>query len=145
MILRCRPGAPFATTKATTCISIPKRTSATATAAGRAGTASRCTPKSLAWTTKQPTGSWWTRWKERFGRLHRRSKKAKLAPLALRHDVYYDLLDLLTLLDFHKNQLLKRGLSPERIQENRYRSMPASYSARKRIAVDLAKSPPLFI
>ena len=72
-------------------------------------------------------------------------KNAKLAPLALRHDVYYDLLDLLTLSDFHKNQLLKRGLSPERIQENRYRSMPASYSARKRIAVDLAKSPPLFI
>ncbi len=68
---------------------------------------------------------------------------SKLAPLPLRHDVYYDLLDLLTLSDFHQKQLLKRGLSQERIRENRYRSMPASYSARKRIAAKLAKSYPL--
>lgn len=67
----------------------------------------------------------------------------KLAPLALRHDVYYDLLELLTLSDFHLKQLLKRGLSPERIGENWYRSMPASYSARRRIAAKLAKSYPL--
>ena len=71
------------------------------------------------------------------------AQKAKLAPLALRHDVYYDLLDLLTLSDFHQKQLLKRGLSPERIKENRYRSMPASYSARKRIAAKLSASYPL--
>lgn len=51
-------------------ISIPRRTSATATAAGRAETASRCTPGSPAWTTKQPTGSWWTRWRGSLKRLH---------------------------------------------------------------------------
>ncbi len=70
-------------------------------------------------------------------------KKAKLAPLALRHDVYYDLLELLTLSGFHQKQLLKRGLSPERIKENRYRLMPASYSARKSIAAKLSASYPL--
>ena len=52
-------------------------------------------------------------------------------------------LDLLTLSDFHQKQLLKRGLSLERIRENRYRSMPASYSARKRIAAKLSASYPL--
>ena len=68
---------------------------------------------------------------------------SKLAPLALRHDVYYDLLELLTLSDYHQKQLLKRGLSLERIAENRYRSMPASYSARRKITAKLAASYPL--
>ena len=81
---------------------------------------------------------------EGIAQAHPSTKPApKLAPLALRHDVYYDLLDLLSLSDFHQKQLLKRGLSLERIRENRYRSMPASHSARKRIAAKLSASYPL--
>lgn len=45
-------------------------------------------------------------------------------PLTQRHDVYYDLLRLLTLKDEHKQNLLERGLTEERITRNMYRSVP---------------------
>lgn len=63
-----------------------------------------------------------------------------LAPLATRHDVYYDMLSLLPLTKKHRQNLLNRGLSEERIDENRYRSMPADWQTRKQIANTLSKN-----
>lgn len=63
-----------------------------------------------------------------------------LAPLALRHDVYYDMLSLMSLSDEHRQNLLNRGLSAERIEENHYRSMPQSYYVRQQVAKKLAQS-----
>lgn len=61
------------------------------------------------------------------------------APLAVRHDVYYDLLGMLPLFPMHRKKLLERGLSQERIAENLYRSMPGSYGERRRITAELEK------
>lgn len=61
------------------------------------------------------------------------------APLAARHDVYYDLLSLLSLSEPHRANLRERGLPDARIDENRYRSMPSSYAERRRIAALLAR------
>ncbi len=47
------------------------------------------------------------------------------SPLHIRHDVYYDLLKLLELNSKHREALLSRGLSQERIERNMYRSVPA--------------------
>lgn len=63
-----------------------------------------------------------------------------LAPLEQRHDVYYDLLQMLKLSPVHLQNLLKRGLSPERIGENMYRTMPDDWRVRRNIACTLAKS-----
>lgn len=63
-----------------------------------------------------------------------------LAPLERRHDVYYDLLQMLRLSPAHLQNLLDRGLSPERIGENMYRTMPADWRVRRDIACTLAKS-----
>lgn len=63
-----------------------------------------------------------------------------LAPLARRHDVYYDLLRMLKLSEGHLKNLSARGLSPERIGENMYRTMPADWRVRRDIACTLAKS-----
>ncbi len=63
-----------------------------------------------------------------------------LAPLAVRHDVYYDMLSLLSLSEKHKQNLLNRGLSAERIEENRYRSMPSDWQTRKKIANQLSQN-----
>ena len=46
-------------------------------------------------------------------------------PLAERSEIYYDMLELLNLSDRHKENLIGRGLSEERIAQNQYRSMPA--------------------
>jgi hypothetical protein len=46
-------------------------------------------------------------------------------PLHIRHDVYYDLLNMLELSEKHRENLLSRGLSGERIERNMYRSFPA--------------------
>ena len=69
-----------------------------------------------------------------------RTAISNLAPLALRHDVYYDLLQLLKLSSVHKRNLLERGLSMERIEENMYRSMPSDWRERRDIACTLAKT-----
>ena len=61
-----------------------------------------------------------------------------LAPLARRHDVYYDLLGELRLNDTHLLDLLGRGLSLGRIRQNMYRSMPVDFTERARIARKLA-------
>lgn len=54
--------------------------------------------------------------------------------LEVRHAVYSAMLEHLTLLPRHEDNLLKRGLSKERIEQNQYRSMPESDSARRLLA-----------
>lgn len=73
----------------------------------------------------------------------RRKPPAALAPLGIRHDVYYDMLSMMDLSEEHRRDLLRRGLSPERIQENRYRSVPADWRQRQKIARRLAECYPL--
>lgn len=57
-------------------------------------------------------------------------------PLSLeqRHAAYTDMLEYLTLLGRHRENLLGRGLSMERIHENQYRSMPETGRSRKLLA-----------
>ncbi len=55
-------------------------------------------------------------------------------PLEERHEVYSDMLSHLTLLDKHRDNLLGRGLSHTRIEENEYRSMPETPEARRLLA-----------
>lgn len=55
-------------------------------------------------------------------------------PLAVRHAMYDQMLDSLTLLPKHQDNLLERGLSPERIQRNQYRSMPETERGRRLLA-----------
>ena len=55
-------------------------------------------------------------------------------PLAERHAAYTDMLELLVLTDKHRDNLLGRGLSPERIQRNQYRSMPETNRGRRLLA-----------
>ena len=54
--------------------------------------------------------------------------------LEVRHAVYSAMLEHLTLLPRHEDNLLERGLSKERIAQNQYRSMPESDSARRLLA-----------
>lgn len=55
------------------------------------------------------------------------------AALQQRHAAYSDMLDHLTLLDRHGENLLERGLSEERIRENGYKSMPETERGRRLI------------
>ncbi len=55
-------------------------------------------------------------------------------PLAERHEIYTDMLHLLTLEPQHRENLLGRGLSEERIDRNMYRSMPQTESGRRLLA-----------
>ena len=55
-------------------------------------------------------------------------------PLEQRHAAYTDMLAALTLLDRHRDNLLGRGLSLERIRENQYRSMPETKQGRRLLA-----------
>lgn len=55
-------------------------------------------------------------------------------PLAQRHAMYSDMLEHLTLLPEHEDNLLERGLSQARIQRNQYRSMPETEQGRRLIA-----------
>ena len=55
-------------------------------------------------------------------------------PLEQRHAAYSSMLERLTLLDKHRENLLERGLSPERIQRNQYRSMPETNQGRRLLA-----------
>lgn len=69
------------------------------------------------------------------------SPKTERQPLALaqRHAAYTTMLEHLVLLDQHRENLLERGLSEERIQQNQYRSMPETEQGRR----VLAALPPL--
>jgi len=62
-----------------------------------------------------------------------------LAPLARRHDIYYDMLQTLGLSSEHRKNLWTRGLTDERIGRNMYRSMPFSFYERRAVALHLAK------
>ena len=55
-------------------------------------------------------------------------------PLEKRHQIYSEMLDYLTLLPKHKENLLERGLSEERIERNQYRSMPETGRGRRLLA-----------
>ena len=55
-------------------------------------------------------------------------------PLERRHEAYAAMLDHLTLLDQHRENLLERGLSEERIARNQYRSMPETDAGRRLLA-----------
>ena len=63
-------------------------------------------------------------------------KKTERQPLALeqRHAAYADMLEHLTLLDRHMENLLGRGLSMERVRQNQYRSMPETEQGRRLLA-----------
>lgn len=55
-------------------------------------------------------------------------------PLEERHTAYTAMLNHLTLLDRHHENLLERGLSEERIIRNQYRSMPETEQGRRLLA-----------
>ena len=55
-------------------------------------------------------------------------------PLEDRHSVYSAMLSYLTLAERHRENLLERGLSEERIERNMYRSMPETPEARRLLA-----------
>lgn len=55
-------------------------------------------------------------------------------PLEARHAMYSDMLEHLTLLPRHQDNLLERGLSKERIERNQYRSMPETERGRRLLA-----------
>lgn len=55
-------------------------------------------------------------------------------PLEARHAAYSDMLECMTLLDRHSENLLERGLSEERIRRNQYRSMPETEQGRRLLA-----------
>ena len=59
--------------------------------------------------------------------------------LSERSEVYTTMLELLTLSDRHKENLIGRGLSEERIERNQYRSMPETEKGRRLLA-DLLRS-----
>lgn len=69
------------------------------------------------------------------------SQYTEAAPrkLSERCEVYSTMLDLLTLSDRHKENLIGRGLSEERIEQNQYRSMPETEKGRRLLA-DLLRS-----
>jgi len=63
-------------------------------------------------------------------------QKQERQPIALelRHQMYTDMLEHLTLLPKHQDNLLERGLSEERIARNQYRSMPETERGRRLLA-----------
>ena len=60
-------------------------------------------------------------------------------PLAERNAVYADMLHLLSLFPRHREDLIERGLSPERIEQNMYRSMPETEQGRRLLAALLRR------
>ncbi len=66
-------------------------------------------------------------------------KERQPVSLEQRHAAYTDMLEHLTLLDRHGDNLLERGLSEDRIRENGYRSMPETERGRRLLA-DLLRS-----
>lgn len=63
-----------------------------------------------------------------------------MAPLEQRHDVYYDLLALLSLSEYDFLDLLGRGLTLDAIEQNMYRSMPARVEPRSELAQTLSRT-----
>ena len=63
-----------------------------------------------------------------------------MAPLEQRHDVYYDLLALLSLSEHDFLDLLGRGLTLDAIEQNMYRSMPAKVETRSELAQTLSRT-----
>ena len=63
-----------------------------------------------------------------------------MAPLEQRHDVYYDLLALLSLSEHDFLDLLGRGLTLDSIEQNMYRSMPARVEPRSELAQTLSRT-----
>ncbi len=61
-------------------------------------------------------------------------KEREPKPLLERSRVYEQMLSHLVLLDNHRDNLLERGLSGERIEQNGYKSMPESGEARRLLA-----------
>ena len=55
-------------------------------------------------------------------------------PLEKRHAAYSAMLEHLTLLDKHRDNLLERGLNEDRIVRNEYRSMPETEQGRRLLA-----------
>lgn len=66
-------------------------------------------------------------------------KERQPVSLEQRHAAYTDMLEHLTLLDRHGENLLGRGLSEDRIRENGYRSMPETERGRQ-LLTDLLRS-----
>ena len=64
----------------------------------------------------------------------------QIRSLADRHAVYTDMLNLLTLSEKHMENLLRRGLSEERIAQNLYRSLPETKKGRDLLAYLLRSS-----
>ena len=64
------------------------------------------------------------------------SQYTEAAPrkLSERSEVYSTMLDLLTLSDRHRENLIGRGLSEKRIERNQYRSMPETEKGRRLLA-----------
>jgi predicted RNA-binding Zn-ribbon protein involved in translation (DUF1610 family) len=62
----------------------------------------------------------------------------EIKPLQQRHEIYLELLKMLTLSDNHRRNLRERGLSEKMIEGNLYKSMPESESQRRHIANRLA-------
>ena len=63
-----------------------------------------------------------------------RNTERQPSPLAERNAVYEEILSYLTLLPEHRANLRERGLSVERIEENGYKSMPATEEGRRLLA-----------
>ena len=63
-----------------------------------------------------------------------------MAPLEQRHDVYYDLLALLSLSEHDFLDLLGRGHTLDSIEQNMYRSMPARVEPRSELAQTLSRT-----
>lgn len=70
------------------------------------------------------------------------SQNTERQPLSLeqRHAAYTTMLNHLTLLGKHRENLLGRGLSMERIERNQYRSMPETDRSRRLLAEILRRS-----
>lgn len=70
--------------------------------------------------------------------LSQKPPEREPSSLAARHDTYYDMLSHLELSPKHKEDLLSRGLSEERIEQNMYRSLPQGNRPRRFLAGMLA-------
>lgn len=66
--------------------------------------------------------------------LSKKPAEREPSSLSVRHDTYYDMLAHLELSPKHKEDLLARGLSEERITQNMYRTLPQSREARRLLA-----------
>lgn len=66
--------------------------------------------------------------------LSKKPAEREPSSLTVRHNTYYDMLMHLQLSPKHKADLMARGLSEERIEQNMYRTLPQSRSARRFLA-----------